>query len=61
MRLSKKSSISLFLALFGSRFSLSANQHCRPKFLNYSGRKTCQNSWVASLVFSVGSWRVSRA
>ncbi|EGQ9240491.1 TPA: hypothetical protein I7203_21570 [Vibrio vulnificus] len=24
--------------------------------MNLSNRKTCQNSWVASLVFSVG-WR----
>ncbi|NVD08226.1 hypothetical protein FCU94_15220 [Vibrio sp. JPW-9-11-11] len=26
--------------------------------MNHSGRKTCQSPWVASLVFSVGSWRV---
>ncbi|HAS6253568.1 TPA: hypothetical protein I7225_21975 [Vibrio vulnificus] len=24
--------------------------------MNLSNRKTCQNSWVASLVFSVGWW-----
>ncbi|AYO06058.1 hypothetical protein EJ063_15920 [Vibrio aquaticus] len=24
--------------------------------MNLSNRKTCQNSWVASLVFSVGRW-----
>ncbi|POC20903.1 hypothetical protein CRN46_15665 [Vibrio vulnificus] len=41
------------------RFSQSAIQHCRLKFLNISNRKTCQNWWVASLVFSVGWWRVS--
>uniref|UniRef100_UPI001E333DC5 hypothetical protein n=1 Tax=Vibrio parahaemolyticus TaxID=670 RepID=UPI001E333DC5 len=53
----QKSSIGLFLALSGHRFSVSAIQHCRPKILNHSGRKTCQISWVASLVFSVGLWR----
>ncbi|EGR1894365.1 hypothetical protein D3O61_22780 [Vibrio vulnificus] len=29
--------------------------------MNYSHRKTCQVSWVASLVFSVGWWRFSLA
>ncbi|HAS8340194.1 TPA: hypothetical protein I7716_21655 [Vibrio vulnificus] len=29
--------------------------------MNISNRKTCQNSWVASLVFSVGWWQVSLA
>ncbi|EGR0089201.1 TPA: hypothetical protein I7226_21590 [Vibrio vulnificus] len=24
--------------------------------MNLSNRKTCQDSWVASLVFSVGRW-----
>ncbi|RTZ14530.1 hypothetical protein EJ063_15915 [Vibrio aquaticus] len=24
--------------------------------MNLSNRKTCQDSWVASLVFSVGPW-----
>ncbi|EGR1976122.1 hypothetical protein D2H55_24090 [Vibrio parahaemolyticus] len=24
--------------------------------MNHSGRKTCQYSWVASLVFGVGWW-----
>ncbi|RTZ13417.1 hypothetical protein EJ063_20145 [Vibrio aquaticus] len=24
--------------------------------MNLSNRKTCQNSWAASLVFSVGRW-----
>ncbi|HAS6055545.1 TPA: hypothetical protein I7122_22790 [Vibrio vulnificus] len=24
--------------------------------MNLSNRKTCQNSWVASLVFNVGRW-----
>ncbi|EGR2798137.1 hypothetical protein DU976_20120 [Vibrio navarrensis] len=51
-------SFSLSLAIC---FSLSASEHCRPKFLNYSGTKTCQSSRVASLVFSIGSWRVSLA
>ncbi|HAS6485622.1 TPA: hypothetical protein GRR69_23800 [Vibrio parahaemolyticus] len=27
--------------------------------MNLSSRKTCQCSWVASLVFCVGWWRVS--
>ncbi|TOH76955.1 hypothetical protein CGI72_22945 [Vibrio parahaemolyticus] len=43
------------------RFSKSAIHHCRLKFLNLSNRKTCQRSWVASLVFSVGWWQVSMA
>ncbi|TOB86327.1 hypothetical protein CGI09_24075 [Vibrio parahaemolyticus] len=34
----------------------SAIRHCRLKFLNIFNRKTCQSSWVASLVFSAG-WR----
>ncbi|EGR0105778.1 hypothetical protein D8T34_17670 [Vibrio vulnificus] len=25
--------------------------------MNFSSRKTCQGSWVASLVFRVGLWR----
>ncbi|EGR3366002.1 hypothetical protein DMN80_24140 [Vibrio parahaemolyticus] len=29
--------------------------------MNLSNRKTCQRSWVASLVFSVGWWQVSMA
>ncbi|EGQ9221844.1 hypothetical protein F8G34_24760 [Vibrio parahaemolyticus] len=29
--------------------------------MNLSSRKTCQCSWVASLVFSVGWWQVSVA
>ncbi|EGR1122467.1 hypothetical protein EFT81_24865 [Vibrio parahaemolyticus] len=29
--------------------------------MNLSSRKTCQNSWVASLFFSVSWWRVSLA
>ncbi|WP_219562493.1 hypothetical protein, partial [Vibrio parahaemolyticus] len=36
------------------RFSKSAIQDCLLKFLNLSGRKTCQGSRVASLVFTVG-------
>ncbi|WP_338129133.1 hypothetical protein, partial [Vibrio aestuarianus] len=48
-------SFSLSLAI---GFSVSAIYYCRPKFLNFSSRKTCQISWVASLVFSVGSWRI---
>ncbi|TOF73458.1 hypothetical protein CGH91_22875 [Vibrio parahaemolyticus] len=43
------------------RFSKSAIWYCRLKFLNLSSRKTCQCSWVASLVFSVGWWQVSVA
>ncbi|TOG57797.1 hypothetical protein CGI03_22785 [Vibrio parahaemolyticus] len=43
------------------RFSKSAIHHCRLKFLNLSNRKTCQCSWVASLVFSVGWWQVLMA
>ncbi|HAS8613865.1 TPA: hypothetical protein I7785_21650 [Vibrio vulnificus] len=35
------------------RFSKSAIQDCRFKFLNLSGRKTCQGLRVASLVFTV--------
>ncbi|AKU54791.1 hypothetical protein FORC18_1232 [Vibrio parahaemolyticus] len=34
------------------RFSKSAIQDCLLKFLNLSGRKTCQGSRVASLVFT---------
>ncbi len=40
------------------RFSKSAIWYCRLKSLNISNRKTCQSSWVASLVFSAGWWRV---
>ncbi|EGR0400066.1 TPA: hypothetical protein GRI66_24130 [Vibrio parahaemolyticus] len=29
--------------------------------MNLSNRKTCQCSWVASLVFSVGWWQVLMA
>ncbi len=36
------SSLSLPLAI---RFSVSANQHCRLKFLNHWNRNACQSSW----------------
>jgi len=40
------------------RFSKSAIERCRLKFLNISNRKTCQSSWVASFIFGAGWWRV---
>nr|WP_321460095.1 hypothetical protein [uncultured Vibrio sp.] len=61
MRLSKKSSISLFLALFGSRFAVSAIQYCRLKFLNHSGWKHAKvrglPHWFSVLARGEFGWR----
>ncbi|RTZ13486.1 hypothetical protein EJ063_20015 [Vibrio aquaticus] len=46
----------IFLLPLAVRFSKSAIQHCRLNSLDLFNRKTCQISWVASLVFSVGRW-----
>ncbi len=40
---------------------VSANPHCRPKFLNFSARKTCQYSWVASFAGRGGWFQISLA
>ncbi|ENK2095535.1 hypothetical protein AB3A53_004467 [Vibrio vulnificus] len=54
MRLGKNLLLVSFSLSLAIGFSVSAIQYCRPKFLNHSGRKTCQSSWVASLGLGAG-------
>ncbi|MFB1084003.1 hypothetical protein ACEWGF_02515, partial [Vibrio diabolicus] len=49
---------SMFFAPLAVRRVASANPHCQPKFLNHSGRKTCQYPWVASLSGRGGRFQV---
>ncbi len=59
----KNPSFSVLCSLFLWQFvrAASANPHCRPKFVNFSARKTCQCSRVASFSGRGGWFRISLA